>query len=1042
MEFEVAEPILNSPFHVPGHFWFIREGEMPEKRTGRRPSIVFPPRDQRREWSEVPGILSKSGLYSTGYELDTVNQLRQRVQEWQDADYPGATRVTYELLHYWKREGRERRLFFAQREAAETIIFLKEARADFRQGIQVPRETTSANQQEAGINGFERLACKMATGSGKTTVMGMLIAWSVLNKVADKNNSTYSDTVLVVCPNVTIRDRLNELLPEPWENSVYFTRDLVPEHFKPQLLQGKIIATNWHVFQPQTPNVGGESAKVIKTGKPVTKPEIIHISDKNTTARGKRYLTQETYRRLVASDMLEVRREITDTEGNLVQAEVLSTRYVESDTALVNRIIGRQAGGKQNILVINDEAHHAYRIFADAGEEEEDEFGDQEMAEDFFKEATVWVDGLDKVNKLRGINFCVDLSATPFYLGRVGQEVNKPFPWVVSDFGLIEAIEAGLVKIPQLASRDLSGEEKANYFNVWNWILEKKLTTGERGGKKAEPKPEAVLKYASVPISMLAGQWEADFRQAQETGSRTPVFIVVCKNTRIAKVVYEWIAEGKQADQILPFKVNSLRNLDGAVNTIRVDSKVVEDMDGNKNDESRWMRYVLETVGKKEWGKDPQGNPVYSKDFPEIAEKMGRPLTPPGRDVRCIVSVGMLTEGWDCNTVSYVIGLRPFMSQLLCEQVVGRGLRRMSYELDEGTGMFTEETATVLGVPFEVIPFKANPQGQPTKQAERKHIHAIPQKVHLEIRFPRVEGYTTRINNRIRVDWDKVTPLVIDPTKTPTETELANLHITDRGKTAFQAPGKTGFVSLQAYRNNIRIQEVVFDMAAQLTKSLIENGSVNLPTHILFPQILRTVQKFMDDKVQAQAPADKKDVAFAEWYVLMMERLRAAIQPDTSAGEEPELPILESSRPIGSTSDVNYWTSKPAPEVRKSHLNRVVSDTKTWEQSTAYYLDTSEHVRSFAKNAGLGFVIPYYFNGQQHEYIPDFLVRLETEDERFLIVETKGFEREEDRSKKMAAERWCAAVNAHGGFGKWDLVVVRRPEEVINQFNAFKKYCI
>ena len=366
---------------------------------------------------------------------------------------------------------------------------------------------------------------------------------------------------------------------------------------------------------------------------------------------------------------------------------------------------------------MNDEAHHAYRIKRQEPDEEEgDLFGEESDAEDFFREATVWVDGLDKIQKLRGINVCIDLSATPYFLGRVGQETNRPFPWVVSDFGLIDAIESGLTKIPQLAVRDTTGAPIPGYFNIWKWILEEKLTPAERGGKRANPKPEAILKYAHHPIAMLGGLWEEETRAwaKNREDPRPPVFILVCKTTQLARVVYEWLAEGKPPHGIPECKIGGFRN-NGATNTIRVDSKVVHETDSDeaKSDEIRWMRLTLDTVGKPLWPTDRQGRPLYPQGFEELAEKLGRPLHPPGRDVRCIVSVGMLTEGWDCNTVTHIIGLRPFMSQLLCEQVVGRGLRRASYEINETTGLFEEEVAKVFGVPFEVIPFKANKQRAP-----------------------------------------------------------------------------------------------------------------------------------------------------------------------------------------------------------------------------------------------------------------------------------------------------------------------------------------
>jgi len=292
----------------------------------------------------------------------------------------------------------------------------------------------------------------------------------------------------------------------------------------------------------------------------------------------------------------------------------------------------------------------------------------------------------------------VDLSATPYYLARAGEDTNRIFPWVVSDFGLTDAIESGLVKIPQLAHSDPSGEEQAAYFNIWRWIMGK-LSSAERGGRRANPKPEAVLRHAEVPVRLLALSWEELREEWAMEGDdeRPPVLILVCKNTKLAAAIYEWIAEGKPPPGIPPADFEGLRNTDGVRYTERIDSrKVAEtDVEGAKNDESRWMRFTLDTVGKRDWTRDDQGRPIYPEGFEELAQKLDRPLHPPGRDVRCIVSVGMLTEGWDCNTVTHIVGLRPFMSQLLCEQVVGRGLRRRSYDLTE-EGLFEEEVAKIL----------------------------------------------------------------------------------------------------------------------------------------------------------------------------------------------------------------------------------------------------------------------------------------------------------------------------------------------------------
>ncbi|MGD0155105.1 MAG: hypothetical protein ABSB50_03340 [Terracidiphilus sp.] len=1032
--YEVEQPILNSPFAEPLEYWFIKEGEQPQRTSGRRPSIVFPPRDQRDEWSLASGILKKSDSYIGGYELALVTLIRERVSKWREEGYNGVTRTTLDLLHWWKRDGRDerKRLFYAQLEAAETIIFLNEARADYLQGIHVPREEPSDERKALGYVGFLRYACKMATGGGKTTVMAMLAAWSILNKVNDRSNAIYSDVVLVVCPNVTIRNRLAELDPKLGESSLYRTRDLVPPDLMPLLRQGKVIVTNWHVFEPQVMQQGGVSAKVIKAGVATPIREWIQIGPKTTTARGKRYLALKEFERQVSARLLKVLKEERDDHGELKRVLIESVKYVESDTSLINRVLGREIGGKQNILVMNDEAHHAYRINRDAGNGDEDE-EEEEEEEEFFKEATVWVEGLDRVQKLRGINFCLDLSATPYFLGRVGQETNKPFPWVVCDFGLIDAIESGLVKIPQLAVRDSTGAEIPGYSNIWKWMLETQMTPAERGGQRASPKPEAVLKYANHPIAMLAAEWEQMRGEWVTAGTdpRPPVFILVCKNTKIAKVLYEWIGEGKAPAGIPPANMPGFRNKEEQVFTIRVDSKVVHETDTGsaKSDESRWMRLTLDTVGKLQWPPDTQGRPIYPEGFEELARKLERPFHPPGRDIRCIVSVGMLTEGWDCNTVTDIVGLRPFMSQLLCEQVVGRGLRRASYDLDETTGRFKEEVAKVFGVPFEVIPFKANAGGPPPPQPKRNHVHAVPEREHLEIRFPRVEGYTQAIRNRVTVDWASVPPLTIDPTRIPPEVEVAGLNLNNRGRMTLHGPGKIDRVTLEQFREKHRIQELVFDLASTLTRDYLAQGSCTIPAHVLFPQLVAIAQRYVDKKVFADPPADKKDAFLSPYWGWVIERLMQAIRPDTSHGEAPEVPRFEANRAPGSTEDVDFWTSRDVREVVNSHLNYVVADTQKWEQSAAYFIDTHRAVKSFVKNAGLGFAVPYLDNGQIHDYIPDFIIRLKGDAERYVILETKGYDPKE-QVKADAAHRWVNAVNASGQFGHWEYVICRRPTEV------------
>lgn len=1030
MSFEVAKPIQNSPYDEPARYWFIQEGADPDLKDGRRPAMVFQPRDQRDAWSG-DGIIRKLSQYDRGYELVLVNIIRDAVRKWRAEDYPGVTRTTYDLLQHWRSPDRRTRLFFAQLEAAETVIFLKEARSDFLQGIDVPREEVSEEARANGITGFERLACKMATGSGKSTVMAMLAAWSILNKVNDRADGRFSDVVMIVTPNITIRDRLRELDPLAGDASLYRARDLVPTHLMPLLARGRVLVTNWHVLATQAPGTGSVSSRVVRAGVPVTRTEKIVIGEKTTTARGSRYMTLEAFEAHVASGGVEVVGEPElHPDGSLKSVRIRSTDYVESDTAFVKRVLGRAVGGKQNILVMNDEAHHAYRIRREEPNEEELElFGDGDDDE-FFKEATVWIEGLDKIHKLRGINFCVDLSATPYFLGRVGQLTARPFPWVVSEFGLIDAIESGLVKLPQLALRDTSGLDRARYFNLWRFITDQ-LTSAERGSKKGSPKPEAILRHADVPLALMAGSYKETSEAWAAAGiERPPVFILVCKNTKIAGAAFEWLANGKAPTGVPQSSLDYFRNGDGVMNTIRVDTKVVDEveLDGAKGDEVRWMRFTLDTIGKREWPRDSQGRSLYPDGFEALAHKLERPLDPPGRDVRCIVSVGMLTEGWDANTVTHIVGLRPFMSQLLCEQVVGRGLRRVSYEPGDD-GLLPEEVAQVLGVPFEVIPFKATagaPAPQPTK---RVHVHALPERREYEIRFPRVEWYRQVIQRTVVVDWDAVAPLVLDPMRVPPEVLVGNYVPNTSGAPSNLSVGRVQEMTLKQYRLSRRLQSRMFELARDITQTYLSPDPSKAPAHELFPQIYRIVETFVREKVEAQGEYEVEDAFLGSFYASMRERILTGIRPEVAEGEPMELPLYVTGREEGSTADVDFWSSKATYAVRRSHVNFVVADTTKWEQAAAERLDRHRIVTSFVKNSGLGFTIPYTHNGESHEFYPDFIARLATDPVVHLILETKGYD-PLDEVKEAAAQRWVKAVNADGKFGRWAFRMARNPNDI------------
>jgi type III restriction enzyme len=966
---EVEQPIINDAYEEPTRHWLVREGERPQLVAGRREAGCY----YRPPSGPAAGTTSPSDV-GTWVPLEQANRLREAVKRWREDGYPGCSRVTSDLLWHWNDPERERRLFFCQREAAETVIFLVEARADYRQGIDVPLDEPGPEGQAAGYKPFRRYACKMATGTGKTTVMAMLIAWSILNKVADRTDKRFSDTVLVVCPNVTIREQLARALdPNRGEESLYRARDLVPPDLMDELRRARVIVTNWHAFNPQDLNrVGQDGARVVKRG-------------------------------------------------------------IESDAALIRRVLGEAAAHKQNILVINDEAHHAYRrgVANEAGNAKASpDNGEREEAERRNREATVWIGGLDKLHKERSINFCVDLSATPFYLVGTGNEAGRPFPWVVSDFGLIDAIESGIVKIPQLPVQDTTGAPIPAYFNVWKWIVDHCLTPGERGGRRGQIKPEAILRYAQQPLAQLAGLWRETFQAWQQEGRPVPpVFIVVCRDTALAQVVYEWLSRGGA--------VPEFANEPGREYTVRIDSKVVESIETGiaRNDEELRLRYVLATVGKTEW---PAGAPpeewvslcarwnarAREKDTPQLD-----PAVPPGRDVRCIVSVAMLTEGWDAANVTHIAGLRPFESQLLCEQVVGRGLRRTQYH-----DLQAEEVAQVYGVPFELIPFKARPKA-PAPPKPVHHARALPERREFEIRFPRVEGYVVAVNGRITVDWDRVPPVVVDPDHIPDAVRLKGLSSPASGRLSLWGPGRPSDADLAAWRATKRMQELEFELAEEVTRRFSSGPTTQVPLHILFPQVLAVVRCFLRERVELRGRADRRDVFLDPYFSWAASTLLEAIAPDVAQGEQPELPVYERHRRFGSTADVDFWTSRPIWPTEKSHVSAVVADTDRWEQSAAFYLETSPLVRCYVKNDHLGFAIPYPWQGERHEYLPDFLVRLQDNatDIGTLILEVKGGRDDRVAAKAAGARRWVAAVNndpSDRACGKWTYRLVRDPADV------------
>ncbi len=878
-------PIINDPHAEPARHWHFGDG-VPEVREGRRVAGYVPP-------------MVKGGQLQITDEIvvmEQVNRIRDRVREWRKSDYPGATPVTKALFAHWFDEEREMRPFFAQREAIETIAWLTEAPADRRTGISVQ-----------GFEAYERWAIKLATGAGKTLVMGMTIAWSGLNKVANRQDRRFADTFLIVAPNLTVKGRLtgdDGLLPSD-PNSVYRLFDLIPGQYAGLLGQVQVQVANWHQLAPRE-----------------------------------------------------------DPKRSVLR------RGPESDSAFARRVLA-DLGPKKRIMVLNDEAHHAWRpppgLTAKGNDKDE------------LLEATVWVNGLDRIHNDREILRCLDFSATPMYPGAVGGEKAwRPFEWVVSDFGLVDAIESGLVKIPRIPTDDDSGLSIPKYRNLWEYV---KKALPKRGEDPEDADHPLIDYLAEVdgPLKQLADGWIRTYEAWLEAGRAIPpVMIVVCNETKMAEMLEIHIARRGEAGQWL-------QNRDGMEHTVRIDSKLLADAEARAEGESAHdaaerLRGLVATVGKE-----------------------GRP----GEQVRCLISVGMLSEGWDARNVTQILGLRAFQSQLLCEQVVGRGLRRADY-----TDLSRPEYVDVYGVPFQLLPFARAAGGAPIEPPRTTTVRSLREREHLRLQFPRVEQIISDVGDVIAVDFDAIEPVRVSSENDPNATWV-EFEVGTPGKGIGGESQDRG-----AAYERFRMQRLVFRLAADLTTDLEGREKP-----WVFPQLVRIVEQTIERKVEYDRGVDERELCNMRYVAELRNRIRSAIRTDERDGL---LPVLNDYDPIGDTT-VNFQTAKQAEPVAKSHISHVVWDSQL-ERDIARQLDRDERVVSFAKNERLFYEIPYRWQGTTGRYRPDFVVKLESG--VTLVIEGKGRKTEKDDAKLTAARRWIEAVNAWGRLGPWGFGLVFKEAEV------------
>jgi type III restriction enzyme len=969
----IENPVINSPFIEPQRHFVMEDGQPTGQiEARRRSSEFFVPVARPRKASQQQLTIDYGGL-TRQQPNEIVNEIRQSVARWRTQDYPHTTSVTRDLLSHWQSEDRERRLFFCQLEAAETAIYLTEAaeRTGDTKALNVIR------QENATLNGgLPRLAFKMATGSGKTVVMAMLIAWQALNKQANPQDRRFSDKFLIVTPGITIRDRLRVLLPNDPGN-YYRQLEILTSEQIDRLQSATIVITNFHAFMRR---------------------EKIQVAS----------LTKKVLTRGEDDD-----------------------RFKETPAEMVRRLC-RDFGNAKNIVVLNDEAHHCY---APAPKEQAEEGAldadERTLARKDAEEARVWLTGLQAVQEKLDIRAVYDLSATPFFLKGSGYAEGTLFPWVASDFGLMDAIESGIVKIPRVpVSDDSMTGESPMYRDLWVRVRDA-LPRKSIKDTPIEGKDPIIPKELEGALRSLYDDYERSHATWAEAGMGTPpVFIVVCSNTATSKLVSDWIS-GWQKPLDDGTTINVPGNLplfgnvrdDGLLldrpNTLLVDSAQLDRGDAldpafrkaaHAEIDKFKHEYVTRFPGRS--AEDITDEDILREVMNTVGKK-GRL----GEHIRCVVSVAMLTEGWDANTVTHILGIRAFGTQLLCEQVVGRALRRASYDADADS-MFEPEYAEVYGVPFSFL--SVSGKGRVKRPRHVREVRALAERAHLRIEFPRVIGYRFELpTETLTADFDATSILQLSPRDVATETQLDPII------------GERELHKLDL--RDQRMQTVAFTVAKRtLDNHFRDDDGADRPW--LFPQLARIAQQWIEECVKPymQDNAYAQLLLLAEYSHSAAEKIQRAVYRGTK-GEKRLMPNLRPYEHIGSTDDVWYETTKVCFETEKSHINLVPQDSG-WESKLAEVLEGMPEVVAYAKNQGLNFKIPYTYEGRPGNYVPDFLIRLRDaaasgeDDLLTLVLEVSGEPKKEKAAKVQTAhDVWTAAVNNWGGLGRWAFLEITDP---------------
>lgn len=992
----IENPVINSPFEEPRrHFKFSEEGITNETIEQRRISSYFVPIAQPRK-------KGKQLSFDTEWTQDRieenklVNRIRQRIGHWRQGGYVGVTGATSRLLQYWTNPEREKKLFFCQIEALETAIYITEVAKKYGDAW-IENDLRIAN--DLSNPGLPRVAFKMATGSGKTVVMAMVIAWQTLNKIQNPQDARFSDTFLIIAPGITIKDRLRVLLPHDVGN-YYRERDVVPSDLMELLGRAKIVITNYHGFKQREQTDASKLTKAILT------------------------------------------------KGG-------ESPFTETPDQMVRRVC-RELGNKKNIVVLNDEAHHCYRRRPDNTEEKL--VGDERKeAEQREEQARVWISGVEAIKNKIGVRSIFDLSATPFFLRGSGYSEGTLFPWVVSDFSLIDAIESGIVKVPRVPVADdsVTGEQPT-YRDLWLRIREDLPKKGRKTDEaEGAPKLPAALEGA---IKSLYSNYEKYFnlwknnKESQSKGLTPPVFIVVCNNTNVSNLVYKYISgyEKTLSDGttvVVPGNLPIFNNEQSGSwchnpNTILVDSEQLESGDAMSSDFKKFVALQIEEF-KSDYrirfpGRD--ADKLTDEDIlREVMNTVGK-AGKLGENIKCVVSVSMLTEGWDANTVTHVLGVRAFGTQLLCEQVVGRALRRMSYAVNDH-GHFDPEYAEVYGVPFSFIPCSGSTK-EPKPGLLPTRVRALESRIDCEMSFPRLVGY------RYEIEGQKLNHIFNDDSKLALSTQ----HIPTKTENA-PIVGASSIHTLDDLRGK-RINEVAF-LLAKLTlekyfrqdgeqkegKTKVHNFDSEVQAWV-FPQVLAISKLWLDQCVVCKDNTFPQLLLLVEFAHDASDRIYKSIVKG-SEGSHKLKPILRSYDTFGSTRYVDFDTTKPVylTDPKKCHISHVVADTESWEQKMAQVFEDMDEVVHYAKNnQSMGFTIPYTLNGDESSYYPDFLVHINDGQTDYLnlIVEVTG-EKKKDKAAKVSTARdlWIPAVTNHGGLGRWAFIEILDPWDAKNAIKGF-----